>query len=131
MPKTRKFYLAALSKTRWDMGVVWGKVCIGVFYFHIFLQVRLKSSSANKKNGKMCVIAHSTSKRSVFKAILLLILIFFSQFFCFSILLFLFLTELEISFIIPTPTLKTQNPGLPCLLSCAFLWDPRVGKMCP
>lgn len=46
-----------------------------------------------------------------------------TMFLCFSIVLFLVLIELGISFIISTPMLSL-NPVLPCLLSCVFLWDP-------
>ena len=40
-----------------------------LFCFHFFLWVKWKFSFANKRGGKVCVTAHSTSIRSAFKTV--------------------------------------------------------------
>lgn len=127
--KTKSFILPIYERQDRICVGCGGKVRFSLFYFHIFLLVSLKPSFANKRNGKVCVTTHSTSKRSDFKAPLLLILTF-SQLYCFSVL-FLCLTELEILFIIRTPILRLKTVSRLAFSHVLFLLDPRIGKMCP
>lgn len=103
--------------------MVWGKLCFSLVYFHIFLLVRLAIFFCKQEEWKSVCYYHSTSERGAFQAICSS----YSSSHNFSLFFncFVFSSNRAWNFFhYPHSDSKPQNPVLPCLSSCVFLWDP-------